>query len=136
LYESGFAKIEPLLCREQVALSRSAQLRSLFLSAALSDFANKEENLSMKKSLLQDATKQGMQRADSNSATRVRPDRGSPPRVPRWVKVLAIIALILFLLFMILRFTVIPYIHSLSGHTGFGGQTPLTSVIAYGEQPL
>ena len=90
----------------------------------------------MKKSLLQDATKQGMQRADSNNATRVRPDRGSPPRVPRWVKVLAIIALILFLLFMILRFTVIPYIHNLSDHTGFGGQTPLTSVIAYGEQPL
>jgi hypothetical protein len=86
----------------------------------------------MKKTLLQDATKQGMQRADSNSATRVRPDRGSPPSIPRWVKVLAIIALVLFLLFMILRFTVIPYIHRLSGHTGFGGQTPLTSVSAYG----
>ena len=86
----------------------------------------------MKKSLLQDATKQGMQRADSNSATRVRQVHSSPPSIPRWVKVLAIIALVLFLLFMILRFTVIPYIHSLSGHTGFGGQTPLTSVIAYG----
>jgi hypothetical protein len=90
----------------------------------------------MKKSLLQEATKQGMQRADSNSAPRVRQVHSSPPGIPRWVKVLAIIALVLFLLFMLLRFTVVPYIHSLSGHTGFGGQTPLTSVIADGGQPL
>ncbi len=86
----------------------------------------------MKKSVLQGTTKQGMQRADSNSATGVRQVHSSPPSIPRWVKVLAIIALVLFLLFMILRFTVIPYIQSLSGHTGFGGQAPLTSVSACG----
>jgi hypothetical protein len=114
---------------EQVALNQPARL---FLSAALRNDANKEENLSMKKSVLQGATKQGMPKADSNSVSRVRQAHSSPPSIPRWVKVLTIIALVLFLLFMILRFTLIPYLHSLSGHTGFGSQTLLTSLIVYG----
>jgi hypothetical protein len=92
----------------------------------------------MKKSVLPNARDAGTQVAApfSNSSPRMRPDRGSPPRIPRWVKVLAIIALVLFLLFVILRFTIIPSIHSLGGHTGFGGQTPPASVITYGGQQL
>jgi flagellar biogenesis protein FliO len=58
----------------------------------------------MKKSVLPNARDAGTQVAapSSNSSTRMRPDRGSPPSIPRWVKVLAIIALVLFLLFVIL----------------------------------
>jgi hypothetical protein len=37
--------------------------------------------------------------------TRVRPDRGSPPSIPGWVKVFVIIALVLVLLFVILHLT-------------------------------
>lgn len=53
---------------------------------------------------------------DSNGATGddgVRPDRGSPPSTPRWVKVFGIIAIVLVLLFVIL--------HLAGG--GFGGHT-------------
>lgn len=42
---------------------------------------------------------------DSNGDTGLKPDRGSPPRTPRWVKVFAIIAIVLVLLFVILQFT-------------------------------
>lgn len=42
---------------------------------------------------------------DSNGDTGLRPDRGSPPSTPRWVKVFAIIAFVLVLLFVILQFT-------------------------------
>lgn len=86
----------------------------------------------MGKSVLRDTTEQGMQWADSNSAPRVRPPRGAPPRIPRWVKVLAIIALVLFVVFLILRFTLIPYIHQLSGQAGLGGQTPSARVLVSG----
>lgn len=87
----------------------------------------------MRKFVSRDATEQTTHIADSpsRSVPRVRPIRSSPPSIPHWVKVLAIIALVLFLVFMILRFTLIPYIHDLSGQTGLGDQTPLTSVIAY-----
>lgn len=87
---------------------------------------------------LRDAPEQGTHRPNSpfRSNPRVRPTRGSPPRIPRWVKVLAIIALVLFVAFLILRFTLIPNLHHVSGQTGLGGQTPLTSVIAYGGQLL
>lgn len=37
-------------------------------------------------------------------ATRVGPDRGSPPRTPRWVKVFGIIVLVLALLFVVSQF--------------------------------
>ncbi|HLW02961.1 MAG TPA: hypothetical protein VKT82_30175 [Ktedonobacterales bacterium] len=88
----------------------------------------------MGKSALRDTTEQGMHRADFNNASRVRPTRGAPPSLPRWVKVLAIIALVLFVVFLLLRFTLIPYIHHVSGQTGLGDQTPLTSVIVSGGQ--
>jgi len=47
------------------------------------------------------------------SQTNVKPDRGSPPGTPRWVKVLGIIAIILLVLFVILHLT----------GNGFGGHT-------------
>lgn len=50
---------------------------------------------------------------DSNGDAGVRPDRGSPPNTPRWVKVFGIIAIVLVLLFVIL--------HLAGG--GFGGHT-------------
>ena len=46
------------------------------------------------------------------SQTHVKPDRGSPPSTPRWVKMFGIIALILVLLFVILHLAG----HSLGGH--------------------
>ena len=49
---------------------------------------------------------------DSNGDTGVGPDRGSPPRTPRWVKVFGIIVIVLVLLFVILH---------LSGNSPFGG---------------
>ena len=38
------------------------------------------------------------------SQTHVKPDRGSPPSTPRWVKVFAIIAILLVVLFITLHF--------------------------------
>jgi len=85
----------------------------MFLNTALRDHEKKEEKLSMKKSVLQGATEEGMHMAapSSNSSTRVRPDRKSPPSTPRWVKVSVIIFIVLVLLFLIIEFP---------GH-GFGG---------------
>ena len=51
---------------------------------------------------------------DTGDATRVRPDRESPPSTPRWVKVFAIITLVLVLLFVVLHLT----------GRGFGGHAP------------
>jgi hypothetical protein len=42
---------------------------------------------------------------DSNSDTSVRPDRRSPPGIPRWVKVFGIIFIALVLAFVILHLT-------------------------------
>jgi hypothetical protein len=57
---------------------------------------------------------------DSNSKTgddtREKPDPGSPPSTPRWVKVFGIIVIVLVLLFVILHLT----------GGGLGGHTPLT----------
>jgi hypothetical protein len=69
---------------------------------------------------------------DANSDTGVRPDRGSPPSTPRWVKVFVIIALVLVLLFVVLMFTGIggehgPGRHMPSGDAG--GDTPPSSFI-------
>ena len=50
--------------------------------------------------------------SDTGDDTRVRPDRGSPPSTPRWVKVSAIIVIVLVLLFVILHLTGL----SLGGH--------------------
>jgi len=88
----------------------------------------------MKKSVFRDATKERthVDGPFSNSTTRVRPNHEAPPRAPRWVKILAIVAIVLFLLFLILRATVIPYLHSLSGHAGFDGQTPSVSMLTHG----
>ena len=57
------------------------------------------------------------------SQTREKPDRGSPPSTPRWVKVSVIIFIVLVLLFVILH---------LMGF-GFGGHTLL---IEHGLQQL
>ena len=75
----------------------------------------------MRKSVLRSATKDThMATPSSNSGTRVRPDRGSPPSTPRWVKVFGIIALILILLVVILHLTG----NSLGGPMGHGMQLP------------
>ena len=42
---------------------------------------------------------------DSAGSSGVDPDRDSPPRTPRWVKVFGIIALVIVLLFLILMLT-------------------------------
>lgn len=64
--------------------------------------------------------------SDTDDDTRVRPDSGSPPSTPRWVKVFGIITLVLVLLFVILHLT----------GRGFGGHTPQSSVIEQGvKQP-
>ena len=57
----------------------------------------------------------------------VRPNHGSPPGIPRWVKVFGIVALILILLVAIIMFTGIggqhgPDRHMRSGDAG--GNTP------------
>jgi hypothetical protein len=49
--------------------------------------------------------------------TRTRPDPGSPPSTPRWVKALGLAVLVLVLVFVIL--------HLAGG--GFGGHAPLIS---------
>jgi hypothetical protein len=79
----------------------------------------------MKKSALRRTTGEGTHMADSpsNSSTRVRPDRGSPPSTPLWVKVFVIFLIALVLLFVIMR--VIGSIHG--GHM---------SAIEYGVQQL
>ena len=52
--------------------------------------------------------------SDTGDDTRLRPDRESPPSMPRWVKVLGIIVIVLVLVFIIL--------HLIGG--GLGGHTP------------
>lgn len=94
----------------------------------------------MRKFLLRRATEDGTHMAasstDSNSDTRVRPDRGSPPSTPRWVKVFGIIVLVLVLLFVILHLTGISN-HGPGSHMrSDGGHTSPSSVIAYGGQQL
>ena len=59
------------------------------------------------------------------SQTHVKPDRGSPPSTPRWVKMFGIIALVLVLLFVILHLTG----HSLGGH-----MPTRTPIMAHGVQ--
>jgi hypothetical protein len=51
------------------------------------------------------------------SQTHIKPDRGSPPSTPRWVKLFGIIVIVLVLLFVILHLTG----NSLGGP---GGHTP------------
>ncbi len=88
----------------------------------------------MKKAVLQGATEEGTNVAapSSNSNTRVRPDRKSPPSTPRWVKVSVIIFIVLALLVVIIE---------LAGY-GFGGpmmrmSTPMhMAAIAHGVQQL
>jgi hypothetical protein len=107
----------------------SADLRSdlMFLSTALRDHEKKEENLSMKKSVLPGATEEDTHMAvrSSNSSTRVRPDRNSPPSTPRWVKVSVIIFIVLVLLFVIMHLT----------GNGFGDHMHM-STIEHGVQQL
>lgn len=43
--------------------------------------------------------------ADLPPDSDMRPDRGSPPSTPRWVKVFGIIVIVLVLLFVILHLT-------------------------------
>jgi len=53
------------------------------------------------------------------SQNRIKPDRGSAPSIPRWVKVSGIIVIVLVLLFVILHLT----------GNGFGGHhLPLGAV--------
>jgi hypothetical protein len=62
---------------------------------------------------------------DSNSGTRVKPDRGSTTGTPGFVKVFVIIVIILVLLFVILHLT----------GNGFGPHMHM-SIIAHGVQQL
>jgi len=95
----------------------------------------------MRKLLLRRATEEDTHMADpppypdSNSDTgddtRVRPDRGSPPSIPRWVKVFGIIVIVLVLLVGIIVFTGIggqhgPGRHTPSGDAG-GNRSPSAS---------
>lgn len=61
----------------------------------------------MDKSVLPGEPEEGTHMAapSSNSNTRVRPDRTSPPSTPRWVKVSVIIFIALVLLFVIMHLT-------------------------------
>jgi hypothetical protein len=61
----------------------------------------------------------------SNADTGVKPDRGSPPGTPRWVKVFAIIALALVVLLVILHLTG----RGFGGHAPSGGYMPPSIVI-------
>ncbi len=56
----------------------------------------------------------------ADNATRIGPDRESPPRTPRWVKVFGIIALVLALLFVVSLLT--------GGNHGPGRHLPPSSV--------
>jgi hypothetical protein len=49
---------------------------------------------------------------ESNRGVRVRPDRGSPPRTPRWVKAFGMITAIVLAMFVVLHLT---------GLVGMGG---------------
>jgi len=100
---------------------------SLFLSAALRDQKNKEENLSMKKKIFRGATEEGTHMAapSSHSGTRVRSDRRPTTGTPRWVKVFVIVFIILVLLFVILHLT----------GNGMGSHMHM-SIIAHWGQPL
>ena len=65
------------------------------------------------------------------SQTPVKPDRGSPPSTPRWVKVFVIIALVLILLLVVMMFIGVggphgPGRHIPSGDTG--GDTSPSSI--------
>ena len=60
------------------------------------------------------------------SQTHIKPDRGSTPSTPRWVKVFGIIVIVLVLLFVILHLTG----NSLGGP---GGHTP--SIEYWLQQP-
>ena len=90
----------------------------------------------MKKPVFQEATEEEthVARSLSNHTMRVRLQHDAPPKVPRWVKAMVIVAIVLFVLFLILRVTVIPYLHSLSGHVGFDSQTPFVSLLIHGGQ--
>jgi hypothetical protein len=72
---------------------------------------------------------------DSNSNngddTRVRPNRGSPPKTPRWVKVSGIIVIVLVLLYVALELSGAGGGHGPGRHTpsgDVGGQIPPSSV--------
>ena len=75
---------------------------------------------------------------DSNSDTgddsRVRPDRGSPPSTPRWVKVFVIIALVLVLLVVIMMFTGVGGDHGPGRHIPSGDAGGSTPPIEHGVQ--
>jgi hypothetical protein len=59
---------------------------------------------------------------DTGNNTNLRPDHGSPPSTPPWVKVFGVIALVLVLLFVILHLTG-------RGFGDHGGHTSPSSVI-------
>jgi hypothetical protein len=66
---------------------------------------------------------------DSNSNngddTRVRPNRGSPPKTPRWVKVSGIIVIVLVLLYVALELSGAGGgQHGPGRHTPFGQHSP------------
>ena len=63
----------------------------------------------------------------TDDASGVAPDRGSPPRMPRWVKWPVIVIGVLVLLFLVLRFFGIehgPGRHMPGGETSPAGVTP------------
>ncbi|MGI8589308.1 MAG: hypothetical protein ACR2M0_16735 [Chloroflexia bacterium] len=63
------------------------------------------------------------------SQTHMKPDRGSPPSTPRWVKVFGMIIVILVVLFVIMHFTGTgfgPGMHTPRG--GTGDMPPVTLV--------
>lgn len=127
--------MEPLLWVDQMNRSSLAfRLTMCSILLCLKDSANNEENAPMKKSVFQGAPEVGTRVAGprTSGATRVRSKNVAPPRAPRWVKILAVVALVLFVLFLILRVTVIPYLHRLSGHAGFDGQTPSVGMLIHG----
>ena len=57
------------------------------------------------------------------SQTHIKPDRGSPPSTPRWVKVSAIIVIVLVLLFVILHLTGNSLGGPMGGHIPSGAVT-------------
>ena len=62
------------------------------------------------------------------------PDRGPPPRMPRWVKWPAVIVGVLILLFLVLRFTGLAGEHGPGRHLP-GGDVPPASVPADDHTP-
>lgn len=70
---------------------------------------------------------------DTGDDTSVGHDRGSPPHMPRWVKVFGIIAIVLVLVFVGLKLIGVGGGHGPARHTspgGQGGQTSPSSVTA------